>query len=68
VQFPKPTAAIKFDSDIPAAVKSRMKVFHDAAQGGYWMAAAHLSFPGIGHVRAEGSGYVWLPANYSIPH
>jgi glyoxylase-like metal-dependent hydrolase (beta-lactamase superfamily II) len=68
VQFPKPTVAIKFDSDLPAAVKQRQKVFHDAAQGGYWMAAAHLSFPGIGHVRAEGNGYVWLPANYSIPH
>jgi len=68
VQFPKPAVAIKFDSDIPAAVKQRLKVFHDAAQGGYWMAAAHLPFPGIGHVRAERNGYVWLPANYSIPH
>jgi glyoxylase-like metal-dependent hydrolase (beta-lactamase superfamily II) len=68
VQFPKPSVAIKFDLDSTAAVAQRQKVFHDAAQGGYWIAAAHLSFPGVGHVRTEGNGYVWLPANYSIPH
>jgi hypothetical protein len=26
---------------------------------------AHLAFPGIGHVRAEGKGYAWVPANYA---
>ena len=29
---------------------------------------AHLSFPAIGHVRAEQGGFVWIPANYPIPH
>jgi len=24
-----------------------------------------LSFPGIGHLRANGSGYVFIPANYT---
>jgi glyoxylase-like metal-dependent hydrolase (beta-lactamase superfamily II) len=67
VQFPRPSAAIKFDSDSVAAVAQRQKVFHDAAQGHYWIAAAHLPFPGIGHLRAEGEGYIWLPANYAIP-
>ncbi len=37
----------------------------DAARNGYWVGAAHLSFPGLGHLRAEGDGYVWIPANYS---
>ena len=37
----------------------------DAAKGGYWVAAAHIAFPGIGHVRQEGTGYVFVPANYS---
>ena len=27
--------------------------------------AAHLSFPGLGHIRAEGSGYAFEPLNYS---
>jgi glyoxylase-like metal-dependent hydrolase (beta-lactamase superfamily II) len=25
----------------------------------------HLAFPGLCHLRAEGSGYLWIPANYS---
>jgi glyoxylase-like metal-dependent hydrolase (beta-lactamase superfamily II) len=67
VQFPQPTATIKFDSDPKAAQLQRLKVFHEAAQRGDWIAAAHLSFPGIGHLRAEGTGYVWVPVNYGIP-
>jgi glyoxylase-like metal-dependent hydrolase (beta-lactamase superfamily II) len=68
VQFPKPSVAVKFDIDSKAAVMQREKVLHDAAEDGYWIAAEHVSFPGLGHVRAEGSGYVWLAAAYSIPH
>jgi hypothetical protein len=25
----------------------------------------HLPFPGIGHVRKEGKGYAWVPAEFS---
>jgi len=25
-----------------------------------------VSFPGLGHVAADGKGYRWVPANYSI--
>ena len=28
-------------------------------------ALAHVAFPGIGRLRAEGSGYIWVPAVYS---
>ncbi|WP_280290338.1 hypothetical protein [Pseudomonas sp. BN417] len=27
-------------------------------------AGAHLPFPGLGHVRSEGKGYAWVPAEY----
>jgi hypothetical protein len=30
------------------------------------VAASHLSFPGIGRVRAEGKGYIWIPVNYLV--
>jgi glyoxylase-like metal-dependent hydrolase (beta-lactamase superfamily II) len=67
VQFSHPTAAIKYDTDAGQAVASREKVLADAAQKGYWIAAAHISFPGIGHVRADGAGrYSWVPANYTL--
>jgi glyoxylase-like metal-dependent hydrolase (beta-lactamase superfamily II) len=67
VQFPDPSAYVKFDSDTKAATAAREKAFADAAANAYWVGAAHLSFPGIGHLRANsgGSGYIFVPINYS---
>ena len=64
VQFPNPSATIKFDSDSKAAAAQRKKAFADAAKNGYWIAPAHVSFPGIGHLRADGNGYIWIPIAY----
>lgn len=64
-QFPDPSVTIHFDTDSPKAAIQRKKVFADAAANGYWVAGAHLSFPGIGHLRAAGSGYEFVPVNYS---
>ncbi len=64
VQFPRPEATVAFDVDNKAAAAQRKKAYADAAAQGYWVAAAHLPFPGIGRLRAEGRGYVFLPVNY----
>lgn len=64
VQFPNPEVAITFDIDPVAAVAQRKKAFAEAAEQGYWIASDHISFPGIGHIRAEGSGYVLIPIPY----
>jgi len=66
VQFPDPSVTIGFDSDSKLAAPARKKAFADAAKQGYYVAVAHIAFPGIGHLRAEGRGYVWVPANYSV--
>ena len=64
VQFPQPTATwSEFDSKL--ALPQRLKHFADAARKGYYVALAHVAFPGIGRLRAKGSGYVWVPAVYS---
>ena len=68
VQFANPAITIKFDTDNVAARTQRLRIFREAAANGEWIAAAHISFPGIGHVRAEGKGYAFVPANYGIPH
>jgi len=65
VQFPDPSVTIKFDSDSKAAAVQRKKAYAEAAKEGYLVAGAHLSFPAIGRIRAEGKGYVWVPLNYS---
>jgi glyoxylase-like metal-dependent hydrolase (beta-lactamase superfamily II) len=67
VQFPDPSVTIHFDTDSKAALAQRKKIFADAAEEGELVAAAHLSFPGLGHIRAADKGYVWLPVNYSVP-
>jgi len=65
VQFAEPSVTIKFDTDSKSAATERKKAYADAVRQGYWVGAAHLAFPGLGHVRSEGSGYAWIPANYT---
>jgi len=65
VQFAVPEATMQFDVDSKVAMPQRQRAYADAAQAGYYVAVAHVSFPGIGRLRADGKGYQWLPANYS---
>ncbi len=67
-QFPDPGVTIRFDTDSAMAAAQRKKVFGDAADHGFWVAGAHLSFPGIGHLRTAGSGYAFVPVNYGAVH
>ena len=64
VQFAMPSVTIQFDNDPKAAAPQRQKHYADAAKKGYFVAVAHVSFPGIGKLRADGKGYEWLPTNY----
>lgn len=67
VQFEDPSVTIQFDSNDKAAASERKKAYADAAKQGYMVAATHLPFPGIGRLRARGTGYVFLPVNYAVP-
>jgi glyoxylase-like metal-dependent hydrolase (beta-lactamase superfamily II) len=64
-QFPDPSVSLQYDSDLAAAREQRKKVFADAAEHRYWIGGAHLPFPGIGHLRTNGSGYTFVHANYT---
>lgn len=65
VQMPDPEVAIHFDVNQKQAIATRERVLQQAADQGYWVAAAHIAFPGLGHVQHEGNAYRWVPANYS---
>ena len=67
VQFDRPAVTIAFDSNTRAAAAERKRAYADAAANNYLVAAAHVSFPGMGRVRPNGRGYIWLPVNYAIP-
>lgn len=67
VQFEDPTVTISFDTDSPSAMKERQKAYAAAAKAGYLIGAAHISFPGLGYVKAapDGKGYQFVPVNYT---
>jgi glyoxylase-like metal-dependent hydrolase (beta-lactamase superfamily II) len=67
VQFDNPNVTIAFDTDSKKALAQRRKAFAEAAKKGWLVGVAHVSFPGLGHLRAapNGKGYTWVPLNYS---
>lgn len=65
VQFADPGVTIQFDSDSKAAAAERRKAYAAAAKEGHLVGVAHVPFPGLGRLRAEGKGYVWVPLDYS---
>lgn len=64
VQFEHPQVSIGFDVNGQQAIKSREAVFSAAAASKIWVTAAHLPFPGIGHITAEGKHFQWVPVEY----
>ncbi|HQS33155.1 MAG: MBL fold metallo-hydrolase [Polaromonas sp. 24-62-144] len=66
VQFDDPSVTIQFDADTKQAAAARKRAYADAAKGGYLVAASHIAFPGVGHVRASGKVFTWVPVNYSV--
>jgi len=65
IQFPQPDVRLKYDSDEDAAEATRRALLAQASRQGWWIAAAHVAFPGLGHVRARDGAYEWLPAPYT---
>jgi glyoxylase-like metal-dependent hydrolase (beta-lactamase superfamily II) len=66
VQFDDPSVAIAYDVNSAEAQHERARAFAEAAQNGYLIGGAHLAFPGIGHVRSNGTqAYTFVPLNYS---
>lgn len=64
VQFARPDVTIEFDVDSEKALATRKDMFNDAAKNRFWVAGAHLPFPGLGHVRRDGAAFAWVPVDY----
>lgn len=65
VQFDRPRVTIRFDINSERARTERLRAFAEAARKGWLVGVSHVSFPGLGHLRADGKGYDWVPVNYS---
>ncbi|PZP28551.1 MAG: MBL fold metallo-hydrolase [Roseateles depolymerans] len=64
LQLPHPEITVQYDSDGPAARSSRERLFAAVAAQRQLVAAAHIAFPGLGHLQPDGAGYRWVPMNY----
>jgi glyoxylase-like metal-dependent hydrolase (beta-lactamase superfamily II) len=64
IQFGRPDVTMSFDSNGKRSAMERVHAFDAAAKGGYLIGAAHMQFPGIGHIVKDGKHYRWIPVNY----
>jgi glyoxylase-like metal-dependent hydrolase (beta-lactamase superfamily II) len=66
VQFPLPEVTIASDVDSATAAATRKALFASLAKDGIAVAGSHLPFPGIGHVRKDAEGFLWVPVEYEL--
>ncbi|MDO5289011.1 MAG: MBL fold metallo-hydrolase [Pseudomonadota bacterium] len=64
VQFRQPNVSYAFDTDARQANASRQRLLAQAARQGWLVAGAHLPFPGLGRVNAQGKGWQWVPVEF----
>jgi glyoxylase-like metal-dependent hydrolase (beta-lactamase superfamily II) len=65
VQFQEPSVTIQYDVDPKAAAATRDTILAETAQSGILVGGAHISFPGLGHVVRNATGYSWVPQSWS---
>jgi glyoxylase-like metal-dependent hydrolase (beta-lactamase superfamily II) len=65
IQFPDPSVSVEYDNDGEKAAATRSKIFSEAATGGFLVGAAHISFPGLGHVGLRQKEFIWMPVEYT---
>ncbi|OOR99185.1 MBL fold metallo-hydrolase [Haemophilus paracuniculus] len=66
IQMAHPEVAIEFDANAEAARQTRLAMLPKIAERKLLVAAAHLPFPGLGHIRQEKEGYRWMPIEYRL--
>ncbi len=64
VQAPAPEVTITYDVDPVHAASVRKEAFADFANERTLVAVPHLPFPGVGHLRTNGTGFEWILITY----
>jgi MFS family permease len=55
-----PRWEFQFDHEPAKAVETRIRVFDQIAQDRHAILACHFPFPGLGHLRKDADGYIWV--------
>lgn len=61
ISVQRPEWPMGFDGDSRIAIASRQALLQRAASQNLRLYAYHFPFPGLGRVRREGDGFVWVP-------
>lgn len=61
VSVQRPEWTVQYDENAPQAEASRRALLQRAADDNLRVYAVHFPFPGIGHVKADGDSFVWVP-------
>ena len=64
LQLPHPEATVQYDSEQDLARSTRAALLNKLGKDHVMVGAAHIAFPGLGHLRKQGRQYEWLPVNY----
>ena len=65
VQFPAPGTTITYDQNPDEAARVRVEAFGGFAGHRMLIAAPHLAFPGIGHIRSDEGAFTWVAVNFT---
>jgi hypothetical protein len=65
VQLRRPSVSAGTDTDESAAVATGRKALQLTPSNKWRVGAAHLPFPGLGHVRRDPDRYTWVPISYA---
>ncbi|WP_342317156.1 MBL fold metallo-hydrolase [Lysobacter sp. FW306-1B-D06B] len=63
VSVQRPQWKIEYDQDAPKAEAARRALLQRVADENLRVYAVHFPFPGLGHVKAQGDAFVWVPEN-----
>ncbi|AEF82900.1 MBL fold metallo-hydrolase [Leadbettera azotonutricia] len=61
IQFPLPDISVTYDTDPKMAAEVRRKILDYVVKNSIPIAGMHLTYPAIGTVKADGSGYRFVP-------
>jgi glyoxylase-like metal-dependent hydrolase (beta-lactamase superfamily II) len=65
VQLQHPEVTAVFDIDPTAAAATRNQLLPKLAREDVVIAGPHMSFPGLGRLHKDGSGYSWAPVAFT---
>lgn len=60
-----PAWHVRYDTDAKKGAETRTRMLDRAATDKALVLAYHMPFPGLGHVRKQGAGFEWVPAEWT---